>query len=249
VPGTGGIPTGGVAGKEAITEIGSGCDADWQLAVPGYYVRNNIWNPEASGQTQCITALGDPGRTYAGFEITQCGLGVGSSTPASYPSVVKGWHYGLTTTSSGMPIQVSSIQSIRSTWEFVPPNGTYNVSYDIWLHPQNSVTAPDGGMELMIWVARSSGPSPAGSEVGSANVNNATWTVNQGTVDAWQYLAYVRQGNLSSVDMDLAPFFQDAVNQGWLSGSWYLLGIEAGFEIWNCSGSTGSTSAYSVSVN
>ena len=85
--------------------------------------------------------------------------------------------------------------------------------------------------------------------MGSANVNNATWTVNQGTVDAWQYLAYVRQGNLSSVDMDLAPFFQDAVNQGWLSGSWYLLGIEAGFEIWNCSGSTGSTSAYSVSVD
>ena len=237
-PATGGVATGGVAGLDALTAQGESCEHEWQLAVPGHYVRNNVWNTAAEGQTQCILALGDPGRSYAGFELTDCGISVGSSNPASYPSVVKGWHYGLRTTSSGMPRQVSQVGSIPVEWTFTPPSGKYNVSFDIWFHPQQDVSSPDGGLEFMIWVSHGGGPMPAGAQVQpSATVEGATWDINKGTVSTWQYLAYVRNPTSASPFVaDIGNIIGNAVGQGHIDPNWYLLGIETGFEIWNCNG-------------
>ncbi len=33
-------------------------------------------------------------------------------------------------------------------------------------------------------------------------------------------------------DLDLLPLFEDAGNRGYLDPSWYLIAVEAGFEIW-----------------
>ena len=38
-------------------------------------------------------------------------------------------------------------------------------------------------------------------------------------------------------NLDLAPLFDDAGQRGYLSPSWYLIAVEAGFEIWQ--GGTG----------
>lgn len=246
-PSTGGVSTGGVGGLEALTMVNQDCGHEWQQPVPGYYVRNNVWNTQAAGQTQCMTALGDPGQKYAGFELTDCGLSVSSTTPASYPSVVKGWHYGLNTTSSGLPIQLSQLSSIPVEWHFTPPSGKYNVAFDIWIHPQQGVTSPDGGLEFMIWVSHGGGPTPAGSRLqATASVEGATWEINKGTMNTWQYLAYVRNPVSASPFLaDIGAIIGNAVGLGYIDASWYLLGIEAGFEIWNCSGA-GARSVVSI---
>jgi hypothetical protein len=248
---TGGVPgTGGVGGIDAIAKVGNKiCGETGQTTTPGYIVRSNKWNTSASGDI-CIVPLGDPGRTYSGFTIDSCTLSTNTDTPSAYPSMVAGWHYKLKTTGQGLPKQVSAAASIPVTWNYQAPGGKHNISFDIWLHPQTDVTAPDGGMEFMIWVSNSGGPNPAGSQAGSANVAGGSWEVWKGNVSGWQYVAYKRTSNLGSFeDLDILPILKDAVSKGYLQSSWYILGIEAGFEIWNCSGASTGTKYYSVKVN
>jgi len=49
--------------------------------------------------------------------------------------------------------------------------------------------------------------------------------------------------------LDILPILKDAVSRGYLDGDWYILGIEAGFEIWNCSGSGAGTRYCTLEVN
>jgi hypothetical protein len=57
----------------------------------------------------------------------------------------------------------------------------------------------------------------------------------------WTYIAYVRQTPADAVDLDLRPFTQDAVTRGVVDPAWFLIDIEAGFEIWQGGAGLAST--------
>ena len=44
--------------------------------------------------------------------------------------------------------------------------------------------------------------------------------------------------------LDLRALVSDAVNRGYIQNSWYLIGVEAGFELWR--GGTGLASQFVV---
>jgi hypothetical protein len=251
---TGGVPgTGGVGGIDALSPKKEVCGKDGKLDAQGYIVISNMWNPNASGAI-CVIPYTDPGRTYSGFNISSCSVNSSDNNPAAYPSMVAGWHYTSTMSGHGLPKKVNEATSIPATWNYKAPTGKHNVSFDIWLHPQTNVDNPGGGMEFMIWVANSGGMNPAGSQAGNASVAGGSWEIWTGNVtsdgNTWKYVAYKRTSNLGSFeDLDILPILKDAVSKGHLDGSWNILGIEAGFEIWN-GGCTGAeTKYYTVMVN
>ena len=169
--------------------------------------------------------------------------------PASYPSVVYGWHWGTFYGPYSQARRVSNVTSIPSTWSFsVPVSGQYNLSYDLWMHQQNNPPDPDGGLELMIWVSTQGNAIPFGDNTDSMSLDDAGWEVWYGTnPDSWDILTYRRTTDVAWVDMDLVPFVTDAVGRGYVTDSWYLLGVQAGFEIWQRT-ETMTTDCYSVEI-
>ena len=52
-------------------------------------------------------------------------------------------------------------------------------------------------------------------------------------MSSWRYIAYVRTEPTHAVrDLDIRAFTRDAVTRRAVDPSWYLIDVEAGFEIW-----------------
>jgi hypothetical protein len=147
-----------------------------------------------------------------------------------------------------------------TTWQVTTPSaGKWNAAYDIWLAPSGTPTPKTaaGGLELMIWVNYGSpgnAPQPIGSMIGTANVAGENWNVWRGSTGngtaTWMYLAYQRPTGSNSANFNLKDFFTNAVTQGvGLQNTWVLLGVQAGFEVWQQGGGTASSTSFSVNVN
>jgi hypothetical protein len=209
-------------------------------------VQNNRYNTAS----HCIQAKSDNG-TKAGFNLTQVSANVmEGGAPASYPSVVYGWHvngrfYGGLSTGR----QISTINTIPSALSAtVPGAGRYNLSYDTWIGPNATAANEQGTLEHMIWLVRRE-TVPIGSQVASVELAGTTWEVWYGpNGGGWNTVSYVRVTNTTSSDIDLKPFFDDSVTRGYTSASSYILGIQAGFEIWEANQNF-SVDSYSVSIN
>jgi hypothetical protein len=214
-----------------------------------YMVQNNLYN--AMGGSQCVYAAWDMGQN-AGFQVNPVAVNVpAGNAPASYPSVVLGWHYGRFYGSYSAARQLASLTAIPSNWSFtVPPSGRYNASYDAWLHPTNANPGtPNGGLELMIWLSQRD-TTPIGTVGPTVMIGGQSWAVWYGANGGgWNTVSYVRAGNTTSVtNLDLLPFFADAAQRGYATGSTNLLGVQAGFEIWEQTQAMTSNS-YSVAIN
>jgi hypothetical protein len=205
-----------------------------------YVVQTNEWN---STQSQCLSVR------ETAFAVTEANFGLPSAgPPASYPSIYKGCHWGNCTSGSGLPVQVSNLPSVPSHWAVTSsPTGAYDVAYDLWFNQSPTTTGQPNGTELMIWLNHRGGVQPAGSQIATVSIAGANWDIWKGPMSGWTYIAYVRQAPADSVDLDLRQFTQDAVARGALHPAWYLIDIEAGFEIWQ-GGAGLATSAFSASL-
>jgi hypothetical protein len=220
-----------------------------------YIVQQNEWN---SSLTQCISSTGN------NFTVTTANFNMPNGAPADYPSIYKGCHWGNCTpsSSSGMPVQVSS--ATASTSVSITTNSSYNYdsSYDIWFNTTPTTSGQPNGTEMMIWVSHAGFPQPVGSKQATVTIDGSSWDVWVGN-SGWIVISYVKTSPANSASLDLKPFFQDAVSRGALQNSWYLIAIEYGFEIWTGgqgmavnsfsatvgSGGGGTTYALSVSTS
>jgi hypothetical protein len=70
------------------------------------------------------------------------------------------------------------------------------------------------------------------------------WFGQQG----WNTISYsMTTGTTSVQDLDIAKFVADAISRGWIQKSWYLIDVEAGFEIWQ-GGAGLATDSFAVNV-
>jgi hypothetical protein len=227
-----------------LTVLKQLCEDLEETSGSGYLFRNNVWN-EAGGD-QCVTAKAGGGK--AALIVDSSNHNVSSGEPAAYPSIVKGWHWGLWTPESGMPKAIAGLTSTVTTDVSVPASGArFNTAFDLWVHPDTNPTTPAGGLELMIWL-NSRDVQPLGDPIGSVSLGGANWDVWSGSVETWQYLAYVRQGGGNTFSGDLAPFLADAVTREKAEDTWNLLSIQFGFEIWQ-SGSPFAINSFSAVVH
>jgi cellulose 1,4-beta-cellobiosidase len=212
------------------------------ISVAGgqYIVQNNVWGASTA---QCITV---PDTNSTAWNVSTSAHNQGSV--AAYPSIYKGCHWGLCTSSSGMPIQVSQISSANFSWSVTKVSaGTWNIAAEAWFSPiTDSSGGYNGGAELMIWLDYQ-GMQPAGSQIGTATIggrNYQVWYSNLG----WNYVAYRPTSTYSSISANLKDFINDAVSRGYIQTSWYLHDLEAGTEL--MVGGQGFTSnSFSFSVN
>jgi len=197
-----------------------------------YVVQNNVWN-DVNG-SQCLKvddATGD-------FSIISSGHNKSTSgPPAAYPSIFKGCHWGKCTNSTtrGMPKQVSAIFQASSSWSTVQPSlGVYSVSYDIWLNRTPTTSGQPNGAELMIWLNQKGGVQPAGSLIARAvSIAGANWDIWLGTNNGINVISYVRNTGVTSVcNLNLKNFLTDAKTRGYIQPAWYLIAVEAGFQVW-----------------
>jgi cellulose 1,4-beta-cellobiosidase len=114
-------------------------------------------------------------------------------------------------------------------------SGAYDDAYDIWFNQASSTSDNStNGLEMMIWLNHNGSVQPAGSKVASGV------TIGGNTYDIWYSgtspggtVTYALDSPVTSVsNLDLGPLAANAVARGYMPSTWYLIDVEAGFEIW-----------------
>src|SRR6185437_1423861 len=232
-------PSGSVARFRATFDPQSTC-SPWGV-IPihnrALIYQQNEWN---SFGLQCARVHD------AGFTLTRAHFDLPNGIPATYPSIYVGCHWGRCTDTacSHLPIQVSHLATALTSVETDEITGqdSFDVAYDIWFNKTPTTSGQPNGTEVMIWINRSGFPEPAGY-AGSVLIDGASWRVYTSTPtmwnvytrtqSMWNMVSYIRDPGTSSVtNLDLKPFFADAIAHGNLNPSWYLIDVEMGFEVW-----------------
>ena len=214
-----------------------------------YIVQNNEYDSSAS---ECVTTDGN-----ADFTVANSGISNSTSgSPGAYPSIYQGCHWG-NCSSGGLsttPIQVSNLTAgkVTTNWSTTQPGGSsdYDVAYDIWFNQTPTTSGQPNGTEMMVWLNHNGPVQPFGSEVASnVSVGGHTYNIWEGTQSVWNTVTYDMTSPATSVsNLDIGTLTQDMVNRGYTKSSWYLIDVEAGFELWQ-GGAGLATSSFSVNLN
>jgi hypothetical protein len=237
-------PSGSAARLQAISDPHSTC-AQWgtiSIQNNAYIYQQDEWN---SAHLQCATVSG------VGFKLTRADFDLPNGLPATYPSIYVGCQWGRCTdpAASHLPIQESHLAKATTSVDTQEVTGeeNFDVAYDIWFNQMPATSGQPDGTEVMVWINHSGFPQPVGSRATVA-IDGATWDVYTSTQTTWNMVSYVRDpGTSSAADLDLKPFFADAISRGSLNPSWYLIAVEMGFEVWT-GGQGLSIRDYSVST-
>jgi hypothetical protein len=236
------------ASSKAATTATTLCNSQSAPVGGGAYtIGNNEWGSSA---LECITTDGSADFTVANSSIARGRDGA----PGGYPAIYKGCHWGACTPGSGLPIQVSGIRAgtVTTSWSTSQPGGSnvYNVAYDIWFNQTPTTSGAPNGAELMIWLNHHGPKHPYGHQVASTvRIGGRSYNVWFGRArHGWNTVSYTRTTRTASVrNLDLQALIADAVNRGYISTSWYLIDVEAGFELWQ-GGAGLATNSFSVNV-
>jgi hypothetical protein len=209
-----------------------------------YMVQNDEWG---SGAPECVAVATGGGFTVARSAIANSTGG----TPGGYPSIYRGCHWGICTPRSGLPVPVSKLLSpgtVTTTWNTAQPGtGSYDVAYDIWFNEAPSTSGQPNGAELMIWINHNGPVEPYGSQVSTATIGSRSYQVWFGQ-RGWNTISYSMVSGTTSVqDLDIGKFVADAMRRGYIQKSWYLIDVEAGFELWQ-GGAGLATNSFAVNV-
>ena len=124
------------------------------------------------------------------------------------------------------------------------------MAYDIWFNQTPATTGQPDGSELMVWLNHNGPVQPFGSEVASnVTLGGHTYNIWEGAQSSWDTITYDMTSPATSVsNLDIGTLAQDMVNRGYTRSSWYLIDVEAGFELWQ-GGAGLKTSSFSVNIN
>ncbi|MFD1255942.1 hypothetical protein ACFQ3S_03975 [Mucilaginibacter terrae] len=231
----------------------------------GYYLdannklNNNIWAAGTSGAgSQCMWYQAATGKWGVNAGHTS---GTGQNIKG-YPSIARGWLWynssGSIFVNNGdplLPTQLNDIKTLRSSWNVtVPANGEkYNTAYDIWLDPSKNPNYR-AQYEVMIWI-NYKGPGyngtdfkPIGSLVASnVSISGHVWNIYNGNNGSNNVLTFRRTTNTNSVsNLDIKSLLYYGHNNGYLNQTYYVLGIQAGWEI--IAGGAFTTNSYSTLI-
>jgi len=220
-----------------------------RLAGDAYAVDNDEWGSSAQ---ESITTDGNAGFTVASSSIHNST----NSAPGGYPSVYSGCHWGSCTRGglAANPVQVSALTrpgTVTTSWNTSQPGGSaaYDVAYDIWFNQTPATASQPNGAELMIWLNHHGPVEPFGSPVGTASINGVSYRVWEGSQPWGDTVSYVMAHPATSErNLDVGGLAADAARRGYIKESWYLIDVEAGFELWR-GGAGLATKSFSVKLD
>lgn len=220
-----------------------------RLAGGAYAVDNDEWG---SSEQEKLATDGNADFTVANSSIRNAT----NSAPGGYPSIYSGCHWGSCTRGglAAHPVPVSALThpgTVTTSWNTSQPvgNAAYDVAYDIWFNQTPTTTGQPNGTELMIWLNHHGGVQPFGSPVGTTSVNGVSYQVWEGNQSWGRTVSYVMTSPTKSVsNLDVGAVAGNAARRGYIKKSWYLIDVEAGFELWR-GGAGLATNSFSVKVN
>jgi hypothetical protein len=135
-----------------------------------------------------------------------------------------------------MPVRVSRLKSLNTSWyTSLHASGRWAATYDIWFDRTGRISGQNDGAELMLWInTRGFGHV---SRALIVNVVHTRWRLMHWVVvrggKSWNYIQFRRVHPAAHVHrLALRPFIQLCKRLRWIGHSWWLTGVEAGFEIW-----------------
>ncbi|KAJ3809688.1 glycoside hydrolase family 12 protein [Lentinula aff. lateritia] len=209
-----------------------------------FILENNLWGEAAAtsgSQSSQATATNGDSVTW---ETTYTWEG-GPSDVKSYANLDFRENLGQS---------LASITSIPTTWSWSYTSASSDlvadVSYDTWLSndASSSGSSSTSTFEIMIWLSSRGGAGPAGSQVGTADVDGVTWNLFQGVVETWTVFSFVAPGEITDFNSDLLPFYTFLIDNHGVPSSQFLVQAQAGTEPFVGS-ATLSTSSYEISIN
>jgi cellulose 1,4-beta-cellobiosidase len=211
-----------------------------------YYVQNNEFG---SGARECIIA----NVTDTGFRVSESAIDNPPTQVGAYPSIYKGCHWGLCTPNNGapLPLPVNGIGTAVTSWKTEGPDSSadlYDKAYDLWFNTTPITSGQPNGAELMIWLnwhgEQPAGPGPSSTLFTTQGANFEVWLDPPNANHTWYIISFrfltstvPSISNLEVDNLDLLPFINEGVRQGFINPSWYFISAEAGFELWH--GGTG----------
>jgi len=240
------VPT---ASPAAVTSTTLCQEQTAQAAGGTYIVQNNEFD---SGASECVSSDGGADFTVANSSIANATSG----SPGAYPSIYQGCHWGNCSSGglSAAPVQVSALTpgTVTTSWSTTQPGGSsaYDVAYDIWFNQTPTTNGQPNGSELMVWLNHNGSVQPFGTEVASnVTLGGRTYNIWEGAQSSWDTVTYDMTSPATSVsDLDVGTLAQDMVSRGYTQSSWYLIDVEAGFELWQ-GGAGLKTDSFSVSTS
>ena len=218
------------AGAQMVSAATTSCATNATITAgtnSEYDIQTNEWNSTAQ---QCITYT-----SGTAWSITTANFSLGTNgAPATYPSIYKGCHWGICTPGSGLPLQVSKLTSVTTSWSTTQvSSGAYDVAYDVWFNSTPTTAGQPDGTEMMIWLNSRGGVQPFGSQTATASLAGFNWNIWTGQQTSWKIISYVlNPGGTSCTNLNMLALIQDAVSRGSLNPAHYLIDSEAGFEVW-----------------
>ena len=223
------------------------CGEQTAPAGGSYIVQNNEYDSSAS---ECVSTDGNADFTVANSAISNATNG----SPGAYPSIYQGCHWGNCSAGglSSAPIQVSALTAgkVTTSWSTTQTgSGAYDVAYDIWYNQAPTTTGQPDGTEMMVWLNHNGSVQPFGSEVASnVSIGGHSYDIWYGTQSVWDTVTYEMTSGTTSVSgLDIGTLTQDMVSRGYTKSSWYLIDVEAGFELWQ-GGAGLATSSFAVNI-
>ena len=191
-----------------------------------------IRNDNYGGHRECMTNTD----ARPNFVVSESAAMSGGE-PDAFPYIFLGCSWGLCTPGSGLPAPVASLGDPRTTWDTTQgAAGSWDASYDIWFNRTPIETGQATGAELMIWLGSSNRPPPRpGTRIVWAD--HARWYLHSWITRhagfRWRLIQFRRVRPVQRVSgLRLCPFFTMLERRGWIQPWYWLLNIEAGFEIW-----------------
>jgi hypothetical protein len=247
--GTGGLV--GATGASARADDINLCQYQVAAVASGRYtVQNNEWDSSAP---ECVTTDGSAEFRVANSSISNPTDGA----PGGYPSIFAGCHWG-DCTKGGLgahPLPLADIgpERVTSSWLTTDPSGSaYDVAYDIWINPTPTTSGAPDGTEVMVWINHHGQVQPAGSVVATdVPINGRRYDVwyspGSGSGSGDGVFFEMIRSRAGVTNLNLGSLIDYAVRHGYTDPSWYLISVEAGFEIWH-GGAGLATNDFSVSL-
>jgi len=225
--------------------------------VNGYAVQSAPFATNGNPMTMQVTGGTTAG--HVGFIYTPGSpFSTMSNGPGSFPAIISGWGPGEQGIQFYGPYKggktIATLTGVQTTWSFTTGgSGNGDAAYDVWFSNGSAEPTLPPSVEFMVWINHGGkNPLGYGTAAGPAlTVGSNSWTPYVGENTTQQaVVSYVPATDSNSASIDLLTFFKDAVAAGHgyagLTSGSYLLGVQAGFEVYG--GSAWTTTDYSVSI-
>jgi hypothetical protein len=193
-----------------------------------YAVRNDFWGTTRT----CLRNVG----LGPNFTVTRIGANIIHGKVMSFPYILRGCSWGICSRNAGLPARVSKLRRPEATWHTrTQARGRWNAALDTWFGKRDIKTGQAAGAELMVWLNTRNLPR---SSLRTVRIDGTEWYLAHwrasGHGKTWNYIQFRRVHRTSGVTrLKLWPFIRKAEQMHLIRRWWWLLNIEAGFEIWN----------------